>query len=183
VQGREPLGRDVCTTFGQADRAISHIAAGQRALITRAQLKQLGIGRRAIDHAIARGRLHTMHRGIYSMVPFPALPPLATELAAILACGDTALLSHRPRPRHRPGDLGPPRGTTARPHAKGRPAGPGGQRQVGNYTADFLWPPEKMILEIDAYQAVSGVRRSASAGSPGSRDRSCRGTRRTGENV
>jgi very-short-patch-repair endonuclease len=261
VQGREPLGRDVCTTFGQADRAISHIAAGQRALITRAQLKQLGIGRRAIDHAIARGRLHTMHRGIYSMVPFPALPPLATELAAILACGDTALLSHhsaaavygirpflegdvdvtvigketgRRRPGirvhrtgrldprdarryqqlpvvsparalldiapeisgrslewaldqalvkrltnkaqikavltaypHRPGTpelnalLDPDRATTItrsppeeqlldRMRKAGLPA-PEVNARVGNYTADFLWRPEKVILEIDGY--------------------------------
>ena len=91
---RERLDRDVCTTFGQADGAISRIAERQRALITRAQLKQLGIGRRAIDYAIARGRLHRMHQGIYSLVPFPALPPLAAEHAAILACGENALLSH-----------------------------------------------------------------------------------------
>ena len=35
-----------------------------------------------------------MHQGIYSLVPFPALPPLAIELSAVLACGDAALLSH-----------------------------------------------------------------------------------------
>jgi very-short-patch-repair endonuclease len=35
-----------------------------------------------------------MHQGIYSLVPFPPLPPLAPEHAAILACGDSALLSH-----------------------------------------------------------------------------------------
>jgi very-short-patch-repair endonuclease len=86
--------RDVCTTFGQADAAISRLAGRQRALVTRAQLRELGIGRRAIDYAIARGRLHPIHHGIYSLVPLPALPDLACELAAILACGDAALLSH-----------------------------------------------------------------------------------------
>jgi len=86
--------RDVCTTFGQADGAISRLAGRQRALVTRAQLRELGIGRRAIDYAIARGRLHPIHHGIYSLVPLPALPDLACELAAILACGDAALLSH-----------------------------------------------------------------------------------------
>jgi very-short-patch-repair endonuclease len=35
-----------------------------------------------------------MHRGVYALVPTPALPPLAKELAAVLACGDGALLSH-----------------------------------------------------------------------------------------
>ena len=86
--------RDDCTTFGRADGAISRLAGRQRALISRAQLRELGIGRRAIDYAIARGRLNTVHHGIYSLVPFPALPPLAIELAAVLACGDAALLSH-----------------------------------------------------------------------------------------
>jgi very-short-patch-repair endonuclease len=47
-----------------------------------------------IDRALVRGRLHSRHRGIYSMVPFAVLPPLAIELAAVLACGDAALLSH-----------------------------------------------------------------------------------------
>jgi very-short-patch-repair endonuclease len=47
-----------------------------------------------IGRALQRGRLHRMHQGIYSLVPFPALPPLAAEHAAILACGDNALLSH-----------------------------------------------------------------------------------------
>jgi very-short-patch-repair endonuclease len=86
--------RDVCTTFGQADAAISRLVGRQLALVTRAQLRELGIGRRAIDYAIARGRLHPIHHGIYSLVPLPALPDLACELAAILACGDAALLSH-----------------------------------------------------------------------------------------
>jgi very-short-patch-repair endonuclease len=91
---RERDGRDVCTTFGQAERAISGLAGRQRALVTRAQLRELGIGRRAIDYAIARGRLHPIHQSVYSMVPFAVLPPLAIELAAVLACGDGALLSH-----------------------------------------------------------------------------------------
>jgi very-short-patch-repair endonuclease len=47
-----------------------------------------------IARALRRGRLHRVHQGIYSLVPFPALPPLAHELAAVLACGDGALLSH-----------------------------------------------------------------------------------------
>jgi predicted transcriptional regulator of viral defense system len=52
------------------------------------------VGPSAIEHALARGRLDRVHQGIYSMVPFAVLPPLAIELAAVLACGDAALLSH-----------------------------------------------------------------------------------------
>jgi very-short-patch-repair endonuclease len=79
---------------GWPDRAIAGIGATQRALITRAQLSDLGLGPSAIEHALRRGRLHRVHQGIYSLVPLPALPPLALELAAVLACGDAALLSH-----------------------------------------------------------------------------------------
>ena len=92
--------RDDCTTFGQADGAISRLAGRQRALITRAQLRELGIGSRAIDYAIARGRLNTVHHGIYSLVPFPALPGLARELAAVLAAATPrSSATTPPRPR------------------------------------------------------------------------------------
>jgi hypothetical protein len=62
---------------------------------TRAQLTDLGLGPSAIEHALKRGRLHRIHQGVDSMVPSPALAPLAAELAAVLACGDSALLSHQ----------------------------------------------------------------------------------------
>jgi very-short-patch-repair endonuclease len=92
--GASGIGWDVSVPVGWPDRAIARIGATQRALITRAQLSDLGLGPSAIEHALKRGRLHRIHRGLYSMVPFPALPPLAVELAAVLACGESALLSH-----------------------------------------------------------------------------------------
>jgi very-short-patch-repair endonuclease len=79
---------------GWPDRRIGQIAAAQKSLITRDQLLVVGAARDMIDRALARGRLHGVHRGVYSLVPFPARPPLASELAAVLACGDSALLSH-----------------------------------------------------------------------------------------
>jgi predicted transcriptional regulator of viral defense system len=85
---------DVVAIEGWPDRRISEIASVQKSLITRRQLLAVGAGRDMIDRALARGRLHSMHRSVYSLVPFPALPPLAPQLAAVLACGDAALLSH-----------------------------------------------------------------------------------------
>ncbi len=79
---------------GWPDREIAAIAATQQAMIAREQLLALGLGRGAINHAIARGRLHQRHRGVYSLVVPGALPPLAAERAAVLACGDGALISH-----------------------------------------------------------------------------------------
>lgn len=76
------------------DREVAAIASTQRGLVTHQQLVALGIGNRAIARAIARGRLHRRHRGVYSLVGPEALPPLATEQAALLACGERTHLSH-----------------------------------------------------------------------------------------
>ena len=62
--------------------------------MTRRQLLELGVSRQAITRALARGRLYPIHRGVYSLVARAALPALALEQAAILACGPSAVLSH-----------------------------------------------------------------------------------------
>ena len=80
---------------GWPDHQIAAIASDQRALVTHVQLRELGIPRRTIADAVKRRRLHPYrHRGVYSLVEAKALPPLALEQAAVLACGQRALLSH-----------------------------------------------------------------------------------------
>jgi very-short-patch-repair endonuclease len=81
-------------TPGWPDRAIAQVTADQRTIVTRRQLLELGVSRQAIGRAIARGRLYPIHRGVYSLVARAALPALALEQAAILACGASAVLSH-----------------------------------------------------------------------------------------
>ncbi len=65
------------TVKGWPDRLVGALAATQRGLVTRAQLVALGISLDAIDHAVRRGRLQMVYRGVY--VPISALPPLAQE--------------------------------------------------------------------------------------------------------
>jgi hypothetical protein len=38
--------------------------------------------------------LHQLHKGVYALLPPPALPPLAREQAAILVCGERSVISH-----------------------------------------------------------------------------------------
>lgn len=76
------------------DRAIAELAARQQTMVSRRQLLALGIRPRTIDDALARGRLFRVHRGVYSLVPTRARPPLAAEWAAVLASGPHAVLSH-----------------------------------------------------------------------------------------
>ena len=62
--------------------------------MTRAQLRAAGVSRHAISHAAKVGALHRVHRGVY-IVGHLALAPFAKEAAALLACGDRAVISHR----------------------------------------------------------------------------------------
>lgn len=74
---------------------VAAIADCQHALVTRSQLLALGVRRGSVDHAIAVGRLHLKYSGVYALVGPAALPPLAVEHAAVLACLENAHLSHR----------------------------------------------------------------------------------------
>lgn len=65
----------------------------QHGLITTEQLRDAGLTNMAIRCAVDAGRLHRIHRGVYAV----GIPDLSREgrwHAAVLACGDTALLSH-----------------------------------------------------------------------------------------
>ena len=65
----------------------------QHGVVTRAQLLALGLSRNAIEHRLARGRLHPVARGVYA-VGRPELTQHGTWMAAVLRCGPQAVLSH-----------------------------------------------------------------------------------------
>jgi len=83
--------------FGQApvDMAIAALAATQHAVFGLGQLLELGLSERAIRHRVAAGRLHRIHHGVYSLVPRQLLTREGLYMAAVLACGPGAVLSHR----------------------------------------------------------------------------------------
>jgi hypothetical protein len=62
-------------------------------VVSRAQLTAMGLGRGAIDKRLGAGRLRRIHRGVYA-IGGAALPREGRQLAAVLACGDGAVLSH-----------------------------------------------------------------------------------------
>jgi hypothetical protein len=65
----------------------------QHGVTTRAQLLQIGFTPDAIKWRIARGRLHRVRRGVYT-VGRPELTRLGELMAAVLSCGEAAVLSH-----------------------------------------------------------------------------------------
>jgi very-short-patch-repair endonuclease len=69
------------------------LARRQHGVISRTQLLALGYTRHAIEHRVRSGRLHRIHRGVFS-VGRPDLTRIGCFMAAVLACGGDALLSH-----------------------------------------------------------------------------------------
>ena len=67
----------------------------QYGVVTYAQLRTLGLSREAVRHRERVGRLHRLYVGVYA-VGRPDLTRHGRWLAAVLACGEGALLSHGP---------------------------------------------------------------------------------------
>ncbi|MBA3867497.1 MAG: type IV toxin-antitoxin system AbiEi family antitoxin domain-containing protein [Solirubrobacterales bacterium] len=83
-----------CTPDASLNARAWALANRQRGTIARRQLMALGFTRRAIEHRIARGKLHPVGHGVY-VVGRRELTREGGWMAAILACGEGALLSHR----------------------------------------------------------------------------------------
>jgi very-short-patch-repair endonuclease len=73
---------------------IARIAARQHGVVSRAQLLAVGVGPHAIKYRVAHNRLHRLHNGVYAVGFIPATP-LPRAMAAVLAGGPQAVLSHR----------------------------------------------------------------------------------------
>jgi very-short-patch-repair endonuclease len=69
------------------------LVRAQHGVIARWQLLHLGFTAAAIEHRIARGRLHPLWRGVYA-VGRPQVTRQGMLMAAVLACGKRAALSH-----------------------------------------------------------------------------------------
>jgi very-short-patch-repair endonuclease len=77
-----------------ADWAIGALAEDQHGVVSRGQLLELGCDRGLITHRLKRGALRQVHRGVYTM-GHRLLSQQGRWMAAVLACGPDAVLSHR----------------------------------------------------------------------------------------
>ena len=75
------------------DNVIAAIAGPQHGVITRWQLLDVGLTDGAMAYRVAIGRLHRLYNGVYAVGHRP-VSPYAHALAAVLACGPGAALSH-----------------------------------------------------------------------------------------
>jgi predicted transcriptional regulator of viral defense system len=77
------------------DAAVAALANSQHAVFEVGQLRDVGLTARAVQKRAAAGRLHRVYRGVYSLVPVGLLSREGHWMAAVLACGPGAVLSHR----------------------------------------------------------------------------------------
>lgn len=76
------------------DLAIAKIASRQHGVVSIEQLAVAGIHRSGVARRVQAGRLHRIHRGVYA-VGHRGLGNEGRWMAAVLACGEGAALSHR----------------------------------------------------------------------------------------
>jgi very-short-patch-repair endonuclease len=79
----------MCTSI---EERIGSLARRQHGVVTRAQLLELGLSPKAVRHRAKTHRLRQLHRGVYLVGPI--MPARAREMAAVLAIGLYAGLSH-----------------------------------------------------------------------------------------
>jgi very-short-patch-repair endonuclease len=75
------------------DLAVAGIAARQHGVVSIGQLMAAGISRDGVTRRVHAGRLHRVHQGVYA-VGHAALPSHGRWIAAVLAFGEGAALSH-----------------------------------------------------------------------------------------
>jgi hypothetical protein len=86
-----PASRVFHRIGGQVDSLVAERAVW--GVISTAELLECGISRRMIERRALAGRLHRIHRGVYA-VGHARLTQEGRFLAAVLACGPRAALSH-----------------------------------------------------------------------------------------
>jgi very-short-patch-repair endonuclease len=79
--------------LGPADAALATAACRQHGVVTTAQIAAAGIDKSGLGRRVRAGRLHPIHRGVYA-VGHAGLSQEGVWVAAVLACGDGAVLSH-----------------------------------------------------------------------------------------
>jgi hypothetical protein len=93
--GRETLPTVTFLDQAPFDVAVAALAGVQHAVFDLRQLRGLGLTAGAIRKRAAAGRLHRVYRSVYSLVPVGLLSREGHWMAAVLACGPGAVLSHR----------------------------------------------------------------------------------------
>jgi hypothetical protein len=78
---------------GGRNQRLSKLAGSQDGVVDLSQLSNVDLTQRAAEYRANQGDLHRMHRGVYA-VSHRAIGQLGALRAAVLACGEGAVVSH-----------------------------------------------------------------------------------------
>jgi predicted transcriptional regulator of viral defense system len=131
------------------DGLIGDRAEKQHGVVSREQLRGLGVSERSIDGRVARGQLRRLHRGVYA-VGHRALKREGRLLAAVLACGTGAALSHR--------SAGHIWGLVPSPPSLPEVTRPGSHRKRDEIVIHRSVLPEDEVVEVDGIPVTSPFR-------------------------
>jgi len=81
------------------ERALAELVDRQWGVVSLAQLRAAGLSADAVERRVRLGRLHRLYRGVYAVCD-RALRVEGRRMAAVLACGPGAVLSHRSAAAH-----------------------------------------------------------------------------------
>jgi very-short-patch-repair endonuclease len=93
VQFEVERGAGLHVTCHAADEAVVALARRQHGVVSFDQLRDAGLGPRAIAGRVRRGWLRRLHRGVYAVGALES--ELTAPTAALAAYGPNAILSHR----------------------------------------------------------------------------------------
>ncbi|HEX6602026.1 MAG TPA: type IV toxin-antitoxin system AbiEi family antitoxin domain-containing protein, partial [Solirubrobacterales bacterium] len=89
------LGKTARRRRGEGgDHAVARLAAQQHGVVALWQLVDLGLNQALVEWRVDIGRMHRIHQGVYA-VGHRLLTPNGHRMAAVIACGPEAVLSHR----------------------------------------------------------------------------------------
>jgi predicted transcriptional regulator of viral defense system len=119
------------------DRLIAELADRQHGVVATWQLVAMGLTHDDIRYRARIGRLHRIHRGVYA-VGYRTLTPKGHRMAAVLAHGPDAVLSHRSAAAH--WEIGPGswKFDVTTPHSK--------RNRKGMRTHTALLDPDEMTF-------------------------------------
>ncbi|HEY8470656.1 MAG TPA: type IV toxin-antitoxin system AbiEi family antitoxin domain-containing protein [Longimicrobiales bacterium] len=80
------------TNAAHIDAVIRALATRQHGVVARDQLVRAGVPAHKIEYRLKTGRLQRLYRAVYRVGPVAGARE--REMAAVLACGETAVLSH-----------------------------------------------------------------------------------------
>jgi hypothetical protein len=78
---------------GGRKRRLAELAGSQGGVASLGQLRDIDLTQRAAEYRAKEGELHRVHRGVYA-VGHRAIGRMGTLRAAVLACGEGAVVSH-----------------------------------------------------------------------------------------